>query len=274
MTKKKIPGNLIQSFFRRIAIKKFFETPSFKDLLFKSPEFWALNALPRYIGDYLRDFTMLEVEGLENVPRSGRAMLVPNHSGLFGWDAVVLQNEIFREKKRIPRTMAHAFWESTPFLKQMSSKFGFFKTDFKQAVKLLKKNKLMIIFPEAEHGNFKPSYKMYQLADFNPGFVALAIMTHTPVVPVVILGAEENYINLGTVDWFEKWIGARVPIPLNLLPLPSKWKIKFLKPISFSKYNRTDVKNEKFLLEVTHNIRFRIQATIHKELVKKGIFKF
>ena len=70
-----------------------------------------LHALPRYIGDHLREFTMLETEGLEHVPKSGRVMIVPNHSGLLGWDATVLQNEILREKKRIPRTMAHAFWE-------------------------------------------------------------------------------------------------------------------------------------------------------------------
>lgn len=163
--------------------------------------------------------------------------------------------------------MAHAFWESSPFLKTFSRKMGLITTDFKLAVRTLKKNKLLVIFPEAEHGNFKPSHKMYQLADFNPGFVALSLMTQTPIVPVAILGAEENYINIGTIDWFEDQIGAKIPIPLNLLPLPSKWKIKFLKPISLNKYTRKDVKNEKFLVEVAQNVRFRIQAAIHKELV-------
>jgi 1-acyl-sn-glycerol-3-phosphate acyltransferase len=217
---------------------------------------------------------MLEVEGLEHVPRSGRVMLVPNHSGLLGWDAIVLQYEIFKQLKRFPRTMAHSFWGSNDFFRDGSSKLGFFPPDFKKAVKYLRKNKLMIIFPEAEHGNFKSSIKMYQLADFNPGFVALAMMTNCPVVPVCILGAEENYINLGTVDWFEKSLGIRIPIPLNLLPLPSKWKIKFLPPLSFNKYNKKDIKNEKFVLEVAENIKFRIQSNIQVELVKKGIFKF
>ena len=256
------------------AIRKFFETPDWKDVFFKGPEFFFYRFLPRFYGDYLREYTQLEVEGLENIPRTGRVMLVPNHSGIIGWDAIVLQNEVFRQKHRIPRTMAHAFWESTPFLKELGNKFGFLTTDFKKAVKVLKKNNLMIIFPEAEHGNFKPSYKMYQLQQFNPGFIALGIMTNTPVVPVAILGAEENYINLGTIDWFEDKIGAKIPVPLNLLPLPSKWKIKFLKPVSFSKYNRTDVRNHKFIEEVANSIRFRIQSAIHEELVTKGVFKF
>lgn len=217
---------------------------------------------------------MLEVEGLENVPRSGKALLIPNHSGILGWDAAVLHYEMFKTLKRLPRTMAHAFWESNDFLRIGSEKLGFFPPDFKKAVKYLKKNKLMIVFPEAEHGNFKPSIKMYQLMDFNPGFVALAIMTHTPVIPVCILGAEENYINLGTVDWFEKKWGVKVPVPLNLLPIPSKWKIKFLPPLSFNKYNKKDIKNDKFVREVADNIKFRIQANIQMELVQKGIFKF
>jgi 1-acyl-sn-glycerol-3-phosphate acyltransferase len=260
------------------SIRNFFETPNLKqaiqDSFRKGPDHLFLNALSRFIGDSLRDFTMLETEGLEHVPRAGRVMLVPNHSGLLGWDASVLQNEILRVKKRIPRTMAHAFWDSQPFLKDLSRKMGLITTDFKLAVRTLKKNKLLVIFPEAEHGNFKPSNKMYQLADFNPGFVALALMTNTPIVPVAILGAEENYINIGTIDWFEDQIGAKIPIPLNLLPLPSRWKIKFLKPVTLGKYSRKDVKNEKFLIEVAHNIRIRIQDSIQKELRSRGIFKF
>ncbi len=217
---------------------------------------------------------MLEVEGLGNVPKRGRAILVPNHSGILGWDAAVLHYEIFRSLHRLPRTMAHAFWESNAFFREGSKKLGFFSPDFKKAVKYLKKNKIMIIFPEAEYGNFKPSLKMYQLAEFNPGFAALAIMTNSPVIPVCILGAEENYINLGTIDWFEKTHGIRIPIPLNLLPIPSRWKMKFLPALSFAKYNKKDIKNEKFVKEIAENIRFRIQANIQMELVQKGIFKF
>lgn len=240
----------------------------------KGPRYYLQWVVPRLYANNLREFNMLEVEGLEHVPRSGRVMLVPNHSGVLGWDAVILYNEIVREKRRIPRIMAHAFWESSPFLSEMAKKFGAFGADFKQAVKFLKRNKLMIIFPEAEHGNFKPSVQMYQLTEFNPGFVALAMMTDTVVVPVVIMGAEENFVNLGTIDWFEEQIGAKIPVPLNLLPIPSRWKIRFLKPVSFSKYGRKEVRNEKFLIEASQNIRFRIQATIHKELVNRGVFKF
>jgi 1-acyl-sn-glycerol-3-phosphate acyltransferase len=230
-------------------------------------------ALPRYYAEFLIKFVSLEVEGMELLPK-GRSIIVPNHSGIIGWDGIILPYEVFKITRRIPRIMTHAFWTENKYLKDSFQRLGFIPPDFKKAVKLLKKNKNLVIFPEAEHGNFKPSYKMYKLSEFNPGFVALAIMTNAVVVPTVIMGAEENFINLGTIDWFEKSLGAKIPIPLNLLPLPSKWKIKFLKPVSFAKYDRKDVKNEKFVKEVADNIRFRIQTSIQRELVTKGIFKF
>lgn len=216
---------------------------------------------------------MLEIEGLENIPTKGPAIIAPNHSGILGWDAIILLHEIFIHKKRMPRSMVHPFWASHPIMEDIIKRFGFFRRDFKKALQILKRNKLMLIFPEAENGNFKPTIKMYQLVDFNPGFAALSILSGAPIIPVAIIGAEENYINLGTIDWFEKKYGFKIPIPLNLLPLKSKWKIKIMKPISLKKYGKKDLKNDKFLHEVSQNIRFRIQATIHKELVRKGIFK-
>ncbi|HMV76926.1 MAG TPA: 1-acyl-sn-glycerol-3-phosphate acyltransferase [Leptospiraceae bacterium] len=248
--------------------------PNLFEAAVKGPDHLFLKALPRMYANRLRDFAMLDVEGVHNIPRSGRVMVVPNHSGVLGWDAIILYNEVFRQRKRLARVMAHAFWESTDFLRKVGQSFGAFAPDFKQAVKYLKKNKLMIIFPEAEHGNFKPTVKMYQLTDFNPGFVALAMMTNTVIVPTVIMGAEENFVNLGTIDIFEKYIGARIPVPMNLLPIPAKWKIKFLPPVDFSKYSRKDAKSEKFLIEVSQNIRFRIQSSIHNELVSRGTFKY
>lgn len=255
-------------------MKKLFQIPDFKEAIFKDWKYLLYNYIPLSYGNALREFTQVEVEGWENVPRTGPCLIIPNHSGIIGWDAVVLQYEILQIKKRLSRTMVHAFWSKNEFLAPMANKLGYIPPDMKNAVKILRKNKLLLLFPEAEEGNFKPSMKMYQLHDFHPGFIALAIMANCPVIPTVILGAEENYINLGTIDWFEKQIGAKIPVPLNLVPLPAKWKIKFLKPVHFSKYSKSELKNHKLVAEMSENIRFRIQSSIHKELVKKGVFKF
>ena len=224
--------------------------------------------------DIMRSYTKLSSEGLENIPRKGPVILVPNHSGVWGWDGMVLQNEVLKQVKRIPRTMLHNFWFKNPNLKIIAEQLGFIPQDFKMALKLLKKNKLLLLFPEAESGNFKPSTKMYQINYFNPGFVSLAILSNATIVPCCVLGAEETHLNFGTLNFVEKWFGIKIPLPVNFIPLPIKWKLIFLKGVNLSKYNKKDSRNQAFILEVTENIRMRIQQRINKELVKRKRFTF
>jgi 1-acyl-sn-glycerol-3-phosphate acyltransferase len=257
-----------------VPFRRFFESPRPLEFLGKDPEYWLLRGFTHACLDWMRDYTHLDTEGLENIPSHGGALIIPNHSGVMGWDAFVIQNEILKAGHRIPRTMSHNFWHQSPLFKRWSFKLGYFPQDFKMAVRILRKNKVMLLFPEAEAGNFKPSTQMYQLQPFNPGFISLSIITGKPIVPACIIGAEETHLNLGTMDWTEKYIGAKVPIPLNLIPLPVQWKIIFLKPVSLEKYGKREAKNIRFLEEAAGNIRMRIQNRIHKELVHRGVFKF
>ena len=257
---------------------KYFKSPDYSNpinLIREERDKWFVRGVSHAAMDWMRNFTALETEGLENIPRTGPTLVIPNHSGVLGWDAFVVQNEILKYGKRIPRAMSHNFWHQNPFLARMSAIMGFVPADFKAAIRVLRRNNLMTLFPEAEEGNFKPSTQMYQLQEFNPGFASLAIMSKATIVPTVIIGAEETHLNLGTIDWTEKYIGAKIPIPLNLLvPIPVQWKIIFMKPFKLDKYARKDAKNIRFLEEVAENVRYRIQHRIHQELVKRGGFKF
>ncbi len=231
------------------------------------------KAIPPFL-ESLRRYTRLETEGIENIPKRGSVIIVANHSGVWGWDAFILQNEIFQKASRIPRTMSHNFWHKNELLATILQKLAYIPQDFKKAVRVLKKNNLLLLFPEAEEGNFKPSTKMYQLQDFNPGFIALAALSKARIVPCCIIGAEETHINLGTIDWTEKYIGAKIPLPLNLIPFPAQWKIIFLKPLSLEKYAKQDFRQEKFLVEAAANIQMRIQRKINQELIQRKIFQF
>lgn len=257
-----------------MGFKKYCESPNPEEFQGKSLEYRILRGLPHAFLDWLRGYTRLECEGLENIPKTGPALIVPNHSGVLGWDSFAVQNEIIKYRKRIPRTMSHNFWHENEFFSYLSDRMGFIPQDFKRAIRVLRNNNLLLIFPEAEHGNFKPSTQMYQLVDFNPGFVSLAIMARAPIIPACVIGAEEAHLNLGTLDWTEKYIGAKLPLPVNLIPLPVQWKLIFLEPVRLDRYGRKDAKNIRFLEEVAQNIRLRVQQRINKELVKRGMFHF
>jgi 1-acyl-sn-glycerol-3-phosphate acyltransferase len=258
----------------RLSQRKYFASPTPEELAGKPLEYRLLRGVPHAFLDWLRGYTHLETEGLENIPAHGPVLVCPNHSGVLGWDALAVQNEIIKFRKRIPRTMTHNFWHEHDVFRYLSDRLGFIPADFKRAIRVLRRNNLLLIFPEAEAGNFKPSTQMYQLQNFNPGFVSLALMAGAPIVPTCVIGAEESHLNLGTIDWTEKYLGAKIPLPLNLIPLPVRWKLIFMKPIYLTKYDRRDAKNIEFLEEVAENVRMRIQQRINKELVRRGVFNF
>ncbi|MCB1137833.1 MAG: 1-acyl-sn-glycerol-3-phosphate acyltransferase [Leptospiraceae bacterium] len=257
-----------------MAQRRFFQSPDWREFLGKDFEYVFFRGITHAFLDSIRSYTDLQVEGEENVPRHGPVILVPNHSGVLGWDAMVLQNEVLKKIKRMPRTMSHNYWHQDGFFKKASARLAYIPQDFKVAIRVLRKRKLLILFPEAESGNFKSSIEMYRLKPFNPGFVSLAVMTGATIVPVSILGAEETHLNLGTLDWTEKYVGAKIPLPVNLIPLPVQWKICFLKPVTLNGFGRKDAKNIRFLEEAAEIIRMKIQHRINQELVNRGIFKF
>ncbi|MEQ8350626.1 MAG: 1-acyl-sn-glycerol-3-phosphate acyltransferase [Leptospiraceae bacterium] len=257
-----------------MAQRRFFQSPDWREFLGKDLDYFLFRGITHGFLDTIREFTDLQTEGLENLPRTGPVIVVPNHSGVLGWDAMVLQNEILKKAKRMPRTMSHNYWHKDGFLKMASAKLAYIPQDFKVAIRVLRKRKLLILFPEAESGNFKSSVEMYQLKPFNPGFISLAIMTGATIVPVSILGAEETHLNLGTLDWTEKYFGAKIPVPLNLIPLPVQWKICFLKPITLHGFGKKDARSIRFLEEAAEIVRMKVQHRINRELVDRGIFKF
>ena len=252
--------------------RKYYNTPDYDNI--KDAEEWLLRGVPHLVMDGIRKFTRLETEGIENIPKTGPVIVTPNHSGIWGWDGIVLMNEILKYGKRIPRAMLHDFWHKNEITKALSNKMGMIPQDLRAALRVLKKNNLLLIFPEAEEGNFKPSTKMYQIQPFNPGFVTLAMRTGAVIVPTIVIGAEETHLNFGTITWMEKLLGAKIPLPVNLIPLPVQWKMICLKPISLEKYDRNDGKNPRFIKEVAENVRLQIQNRIYEELLDRGIFNF
>jgi 1-acyl-sn-glycerol-3-phosphate acyltransferase len=93
--------------------------------------------------------------------------------------------------------------------------------------------------------------------------------TKSPIVPVVVIGAEETNINLSSISLTKVLKGTVIPIPLNVIPLPAKWKIIFLPRIDMSKYSKEDAANPKLVHSIAEKVKGRIQDRINKELAKR-----
>lgn len=227
------------------------------------------NEIPLFLLEIARQYFRLEVEGIENVPKRGRALIVPNHSGITALDAVMVSNEIHRNIRRVPRILAHPLWFVGPHIRILAKRMGLEEANKDAGEKLLRKGRMVMIFPEGAAGNFKPTAERYHLQEFRRGFVRMAMATKAPIVPVVVIGAEEANINLANISLTKALKGTIIPIPLNVIPLPAKWKIIFLPQVDMSKFTKKDAGDQELVHSISEGVRKQIQNRINEELAKR-----
>lgn len=181
---------------------------------------------------FLCRYLRIDLDGMKRIPRRGPAVIIANHSGFAGFDAIILAHVIRRHSGREARIIAHhGFFDWSNRVRDLCFKFGLREPHVSCAMETLRHGHLLIIFPEGEAGNFKSSLFRYQLQPFHSGFLRMALRANAPILSCLIIGAEETHLNIGNIN-LSRWVPhLRVPLPLNLLPLPAKWKIKVLKPL-------------------------------------------
>lgn len=182
---------------------------------------------------------------------------------------MVLSHTIQRETGRTARLLAHYFWFLSDTTAIPAAKMGFTEATFENGLAALKKHNLIVLFPEGEKGNFKPTSQMYQLQEFKRGFVRMALMTGSPIIPTLVLGAEETHINLNQVKLTKFLRGLVIPLPLNIIPLPAKWKIIFLEPINLP-YRPEAADDTELVHEIASEIQEKMQVELRREIRQRG----
>src|SRR3954464_13355426 len=137
----------------------------------------------------------VEVEGIENVPSDGGALLVSNHAGALPPDASMIAKAIKEEHSR-PRplylTMEH-FFKGYPGLAPLVNKLGGVPAHPANVHRLLcDQQQLVLVFPEGRKGTEKRVKDRYRLRRVGRARVAEAAMrARAPIVPVAVIGSEE-----------------------------------------------------------------------------------
>ena len=245
-----------EKFLNLLKLSKF----SKEDLIYK--------VLPRFMMEIMTKYFRLEIEGAENLPKKGPGIILPNHSGYAGFDAFILAYHTHQITKRVAKVLTHPLWFWSETTAIPATKLGFFEATTANGLKFLKDKQLVILFPEGEMGNFKPSTKKYRLQEFKRGFVRMAIQTQSPIVPTLVIGAEETHINLRQLQLTKYLSGLVLPLPLNVLPLPAKWKVKFLEPIEVP-YKPQQYKDHELVHEIASDVQERMQLAINRELKQR-----
>lgn len=238
-------------------------------LLGSDRETLLYKLLPHFFLELMKTYFRVQVEGAENLPRRGPAVITPNHSGVSGFDAMVIHHEIIRACGRYPRVLTHHLWFLNKTTAIPAQKLGFIEATTENGMKSLRKKQLVVLFPEGEYGNFKPSSKAYQLQEFKRGFVRMALANNAPIVPALVIGAEETHVNLKRLKLTKFLRGVILPIPLNVIPLPSKWKIIFMEPIHLP-YKKNAADDRELVREIAEEIQEKMQERLNQELKTRG----
>jgi 1-acyl-sn-glycerol-3-phosphate acyltransferase len=212
-----------------------------------------------------RHYFRAETHGIEHVP-AGRVLLIANHSGQLPFDALVISAACFLEgaQPRLPRSMVEYFVPTVPFASYLFARWGQITGTPENCRRLLAGDEAVLVFPEGARGISKPFAKRYQLAPFGKGFMRLALETATPIVPVAVIGAEEQApaVNLAGIAKLLRMPALPiVPYPpfVPIVPLPVKYRVYFGAPLRFTGHPDDD----DALDEHVKTVRTTIQSMLH-----------
>jgi 1-acyl-sn-glycerol-3-phosphate acyltransferase len=221
-----------------------------------------------------KHYFRVETHGLENVP-DGRVLLISNHSGQLPFDGAMIGTAIFadRDPPRMIRAMVEKWVPTLPFASTFFARMGQVVGTPENCRRLLNQDEAILVFPEGAKGISKLYKDAYQLQDFGNGFMRLALETNTPIVPVAVVGAEEQAPAMADLKGIARLLGMP-SLPLTLtgmpLPLPTKYRLYFGEPMRFQgSGDEEDAEIEKKVRQV----KATIQAMLNEGLrERKHIF--
>lgn len=233
-----------------------------------------------------RHWFRVEVRGIENIPAEGGALVVGNHAGTIGLDAVMVQLAILDQHpaQRHLRPLGAELVFDLPFVGMLARKAGATLACNPDAERLLAAGELVGVWPEGYKGTGKPFSERYRLQRFGRGgFVSAALAAGVPIVPCSVVGSEEIYPMLGNARLLARVLGLPYfPItptfpwlgPVGAVPLPSKWVIEFGEPIDTSGYGEGAAEDPMLVFDITDQVRETIQHNLYRMLVRRrGIFR-
>ena len=232
-----------------------------------------------------RDYWRVETTGVENVPATGRALLVANHAGVLPWDGTMIKTAVFAEHShpRHVRALVASMFLGMPVLSWFLRRTGQTVGHPDDTRRLLERDELVLVFPEGVRGTGKPFKDRYRLRRFGRGgFVATAIRSGAPIIPVSVVGSEEIYPMVADVAPLARFFGLPYfPVtpfwpwlgPLGMIPLPSKWRIQFHAPIHVEEHPPEAADDQNLVMALADEVRDTIQQGIYDNLrLRRGVF--
>ena len=229
-----------------------------------------------------RHWFRVEVRGIENIPATGGALVVSNHSGTIALDSLMVQLAIHDEhpQRRVMRALGADLVFQTPFLGTIARRSGSTLATNADAERLFDQGELVGVFPEGFKGVGKPFRERYKLQRFGRGGFVVGGPCRRRCRSSRARSWAPRRSSRSSATWAPSrgcsgcptprsrptfpWLG-----PLGLIPLPSKWIIEFGAPIPTDAHGPGAADDPMLVFDLTDQVRETIQQTLYTLLMQR-----
>jgi 1-acyl-sn-glycerol-3-phosphate acyltransferase len=139
---------------------------------------------------------------------------------------------------------------------------------------LLDDGQLVLVYPEGVEGIRKTIAQRYRLQAFRVGFVEQALRSRAPIVPMAVIGSDDQAPILYDLKPLARLLGLpAAPItptfpwlgPLGLLPYPVRYKVVYGEPLRFhERFGPEGAEDARLVRYLANQVRRTVQQLIDR----------
>jgi 1-acyl-sn-glycerol-3-phosphate acyltransferase len=232
-----------------------------------------------------------KVDGLDNIPDVGPALLVGNHSGgNYIPDSFILGMAFatYFGAERPWFALTHSAAMAMPIVGPMLKSFGSIPASRENADEALRRGACVLVYPGGDIETYRPWWKRNEVSlAGRKGFIRTALRAEVPIVPVVNIGSHETGIFISDGQWLCKLLGwdrmfriKATPIQVGLpwgiwatdfLPrvlLPAKIEVRVLPAMEFSRSGPEAAADDEYVQECFDEV-VRVMQEAHDEMAAR-----
>ncbi|MGC9524550.1 MAG: lysophospholipid acyltransferase family protein [Limnospira sp.] len=256
----------------------------------RDPEF--IRSLQPVLGWFYDNYFHVQTDGWENVPDSGRMLIVGSHNGgLAAPDMHMCMYDWVRRygsDRPIYGLMHPTIWKISASVAHPAVKCGAIQAHPRIAIAALERDFPVLVYPGGPQDVFRPHVMRNQICFAGRrGFIKLALRTHSPILPVISCGAHDTLIVLTNCydrvkllhDWGMPWLldldPQVFPIylglpwgvslgPLPNFPLPAAIRTRICPPIRFDRYGRDAARDHDYVESCYRQVKTQMQQALDR----------
>jgi 1-acyl-sn-glycerol-3-phosphate acyltransferase len=226
-----------------------------------------------------------EIEGLDNVPEEGAAIIFGNHSGsTYTLEAGMLAVALMRRYgfDHPLYVLCHKAFFDVPKLRQWFLDFGCVLASRDVASNVLRRGGQFVVFPGGDRDSHKPFRERHKVDFFgHAGFIRMSLKERVPLVPFAHVGTHETIFVLSRGERLARALRLKrltglavfplvlsFPFGLSLgpifpaIPLPSKFSMKLLPPVKLWEMGWDDPDNPEHIEQSLAYLTGEVQTAV------------